>query len=54
MTRALAALALATVLAACGADGGPIPPREAAATQGPGGTTLTLSGDARVGVEGTL
>jgi ABC-type glycerol-3-phosphate transport system substrate-binding protein len=54
MTRALAALATALLLAACGADGAPVPPREAEATQGPGGTTLTITGDARFGAEATL
>ncbi len=54
MTRALAALALASLLAGCGVDGGPIPPREAQQSSSDNGTTLTITGDARFGAEATL
>jgi hypothetical protein len=54
MTRALAALALASLVAACGVDGGPVPPREAQSQSSDSGTTLTITGDARFGAEATL
>ncbi|WP_179379104.1 argininosuccinate lyase [Jannaschia marina] len=53
MTRALTALVLTALLAACGVDGEPVPPSEAAAeqTSGPG---LTISGSAEVGIRRTF
>jgi predicted small lipoprotein YifL len=49
MTRTLAALAL-LLLAACGIDGAPLPPSDNDLPP-PG---VTLSGDARIGIETTL
>jgi hypothetical protein len=48
MTRLLI-LIVPFVLAACGADGPPVAPSQAAATQG-----VEISGEARVGVVGGL
>jgi len=46
MTRLLAALALVATLAACGADG---PPERPADTP-PAGSSIVISGEARMGV----
>jgi hypothetical protein len=54
MTRALTALAFASLLAACGVDGAPVPPRDAPQSSSGNGTTLTVTGDARFGAEATL
>ena len=43
----LAALAVLTLLAACGADGAPVPPSQAATAPG-----LKISGQAKIGVVG--
>lgn len=48
MTRLAASLTLFALLAACGADGPPLPPSKA---NTPG---ITLSGEARIGVAGSL
>lgn len=47
MLRLLSALILMFGLAACGADGPPVPPSKAAATPGDG---IHFSGDARFGL----
>jgi hypothetical protein len=47
MTRAALALLLPVFLAACGADGAPVPPESSAPQSG-----VAISGDARIGVVG--
>jgi hypothetical protein len=54
MTRAFAALGLIALLAACGADGKPVPPSQAKPSTTQEGANLTITGDARFGVEATL
>lgn len=46
MTRSLAALALFALVAACGADGDPVPPKPDTTPQ-PG---LTITGSAEMGI----
>ena len=53
MIRLVAALALSALLAGCGADGPPVPPPakpDPTVTSRDGSSTLSISGDARVGV----
>jgi predicted small lipoprotein YifL len=54
MTRATATLALIVLLAACGADGPPVPPSQATPSTTQQGANITITGDARFGYEGNL
>ena len=49
--KPLSALALLSLLAACGADGEPVPPTRGSAAPANG---ITISGDARIGVVKTF
>ena len=50
MKQLIAAFGLLAFLAACGVDGGPVPPQPKAKPQ----SAVTLSGSARVGVQAKL